>query len=345
MMPRTKLLSIGIVLMGAIALAGGGALVLLKLHHTIAYGVLAIGVVLAVAGVGLAFSTRTSAQSQRLSRPSEFGSTRRTSSRTLQTLIAALIIGGATVGSYVYVSSQLSAQSGSKLGLSLNVDSASEVAYSDGGVGVTLHVTAVGGLPPYTFVATWGDKTSQTSTTGNFTRVFGATVPLSTDVTITAKSANSGIGYLLLSLPSQAPVAGGAQSTRTLNIVPAYGAQTSQGGVSASTTQTKVTSAFIAVTSTFAATVSTTSSPSPAPFTGEVTVNVWTTSGQPVSGATVRFEGSTTQTTPISGGVVFSGVSPGLHDIVVTYGAWSITIRYNAGEGSPSSINVTAPGQ
>jgi len=345
-MPRTKLLSIGIVVMGVMALAGGGALLLLKLHHTIALGILGIGVVLAVAGVGLAIKSRTSGPSQGLGRPDEFGSTRRTSSRTLQTVIAALIIGSATVGSYLYVSSQLSAQqSGSKLGLSLNVDSASEVAYSDGGVGVTLHVTAVGGLPPYTFVATWGDKTSQTSTTGNFTRVFGATVPLSADVTITARSANSGIGYLLLSLPSQAPVVGGVQSTRTLNIVPANGAQTSQGGVSASTTQTKVTSAFIAVTSTFAATVSTTSSPSPAPFTGEVTVNVWTTSGQPISGATVRFEGSATQTTPINGGVVFSGVSPGLHNIVVTYGTWSITIRYTAGEGSPSSVNVTAPAQ
>ena len=344
-MPWTRSLSIGVVAIGAIASAGGGALLLLKVHHTIALGILGIGVVLAVAGVGLAIKTRTSGMSQGLGRSSEFGSTRRTGSRTLQTLMAALIIGGATVGSYVYVSSQLSAQSGSKLGLSLNVDSASEVAYSDGGVGVTLHVTAVGGLPPYTFVATWGDKTSQTSTTGNFTRVFGATVPLSTDVTITARSANSGTGYLLLSLPSQAPVAGGVQSTRTLNIVPATGAQTSQGGVSTSTTQTKVTSAFIAVTSTLAATVSTTSSPSPAPFTGEVTVNVWTTSGQPVSGATVRFEGSATQTTPISGSVVFSGVSPGLHNIVVTYGTWSITIRYNAGEGSPSSINFNAPGQ
>jgi len=344
-MPWTRSLSIGVVAIGAIASAGGGALLLLKLHHTIALGILGIGVVLAAAGVGLAIKTRTSGPSQGLGRPNEFGSTRRTSSRTLQTVIAALIIGGATVGSYLYVSSQVSAQSGSKLGLSLNVDSASEVAYPDGGVGVTLHVTAVGGLPPYTFVATWGDKTSQTSTTGNFTRVFGATVPLSTDVTITARSANSGIGYLLLSLPSQAPVADGVQSTRTLNIVPANGAQTSQGGVSASTTQTKVTTAFIAVTSTFAATVSTTSSPSPAPFTGEVTVNVWTTSGQPISGATVRFEGSTTQTTPISGGVVFSGVSPGLHNIVVTYGTWSITIRYDAGGGSPSSINVTAPAQ
>jgi hypothetical protein len=344
-MPWTRSLSIGVVAIGAIASAVGGALLLLKLHHTIAMGILGIGVVLAVAGVGLAIKTRTSGTSQGLGRPNEFGSTRRTSSRTLQTIIAALIIGGATVGSYLYVSSQVSAQSGSKLGLSLNVDSATEVGYSDGGVGVTLHVTAVGGLPPYTFVATWGDKTSQTSTTGNFTRVFGATVPLSTDITITARSANSGIGYLLLSLPSQAPVAGGVQSTRTLNIVPANGAPSPQGGVSASTTQTKVTSAFIAVTSTFAATVSTTSSPSPAPFTGEVTVNVWSTTGQPISGATVRFEGSTTQTTPISGGVVFSGVSPGLHNIVVTYGTWSITIRYNAGEGSPSSINFNAPGQ
>jgi hypothetical protein len=99
------------------------------------------------------------------------------------------------------------------------------------------------------------------------------------------------------------------------------------------------------VTTTATATVSTTSPPIPPPFTGEVTVNVWTTSGQRISGATVRFEGSTTQTTPISGGVVFSGVSPGLHNIVVTYGTWSMTIGYNAGGGSPSSINVTAPAQ
>jgi hypothetical protein len=260
-------------------------------------------------------------------------------------VIAALIIGGATVGSYLYVSSQVSAQSGSKLGLSLNVDSASEVAYSDGGVGVTLHVTAVGGIPPYTFVAVWGDKTNQTSTTGNFTRVFAAAVPFSTDVTITARSANRGLGYLLLSLPSQAPAVGGVQTTRTLNIVAPIGAQGAQGGASASTTQTSVTNTFIAVTTTATATVFTTSSSSQTPFTGEVTVNVWTTSGQPIGGATVSLEGSTTQITPVSGGVVFSGVSPGLHNIVVKYGTWSITIRYDAGGGSPSSINVTAPAQ
>src|SRR5258708_2576215 len=115
-MPRAKFLAIGIVLIGVIALAGGGTLLFLRLHHTIALGFLAIGLVVALAGVGLAIWTRTSGVSHGPGGSSEFGSTRRTSSRTLQTLIAGLIIGGATVGSYVYVSSQLSAHSGSKLG-------------------------------------------------------------------------------------------------------------------------------------------------------------------------------------------------------------------------------------
>src|SRR5438552_880773 len=115
-MPRTKLFSIGISAFGFVVLVGGGALLLSRAHHTIATASIGVGALLAAAGVGVALWTRISSDSQRPSHAKVTGSFRRTSGPRLQTAIAALIIGGATVGSYLYVSSQLSAQSGGQVG-------------------------------------------------------------------------------------------------------------------------------------------------------------------------------------------------------------------------------------
>jgi len=205
-----------------VALGAGGAMVLLKWHPTLGYGGLGAGVLLTLAGVAAGGRSPAGALSQRISRP--LGALRLPGGKRTRAIVVATIIVGATLGTFLYGEYQLSSQSGSQFGLSLNVDSASEVTYPDGSVGVTVHVAAVGGIPPYTYTAVWGDNTDQTSTAGNFTRVFGAAFPVSTGLAITAKSSNSGLGYLFLSLPAQAPVISGIASTRTLTIVPSNGA-------------------------------------------------------------------------------------------------------------------------
>src|SRR5947208_15093364 len=121
-MPPDKLLPIGLAAAGVLVLVGGIALFFLGSHHTIAVGSVAIGGILAVAGAALVLSSRPSGISKRLSRPRNLRSNRWTSNSRLQTAIAALIIGGATVGSYLYVSSQVSTQSGTYLGPTLSVD-------------------------------------------------------------------------------------------------------------------------------------------------------------------------------------------------------------------------------
>jgi len=69
------------------------------------------------------------------------------------------------------------------------------------------------------------------------------------------------------------------------------------------------------------------------------------TSGQPIEGATVSIDGTTTQSTPVNGTVFFFGISEGVHNFVITYGTWSTTISYIA-EGNPTvRLYVNVPGQ
>jgi len=343
-MPRTRFVSIALVAMGAVALAAGAALSLLKVHHTIGTGSLAIGVVLELAGVGMAIRGRTSGLAQRAK-----GLPRWTAGQRLQSLIVALIIVGATVGSYLYVSSQLSAQSGSQLGLSLNVASANEITYPNGNVGVNVQVSAVGGVPPYSFTAVWGDNSSQTSPDGNFTRVFGAAPQLSTTLRITAESANKRFGSLVLSLPSQVPEAGGFVTTRTLSIVSSNSAQGLPPGSAGASTKTTTTVSGGASSSAVSSTTSTTTSSvsnATSPLGGfEVTVTVFSSSGQPIEGATVTLDGVTSLSTSASGTAVFDGLSAGPHSFVVVYGSFSIRIPYVAAEGAQTNISVTVSSQ
>src|SRR5207248_9730522 len=77
----------------------------------------------------------------------------------------------------------------------------------------------------------------------------------------------------------------------------------------------------------------------------EVTVIVRGSGGQPLSGARVTLDGSTTQSTPTNGTVFFGGIAQGDHKFFVSYGAWSTTIPYIAG-GSPSvRLFVDVPGR
>jgi hypothetical protein len=218
---RSRFLSFLLLAIGLLALAAGGAMQLLKWHHTLGYGALGLGALLTLAGA--AFALWNSESGRALGRRvSGLGQSRLLRGKRTRAMIVAAIIVGATLGTFAYGEYQLlSSQSGGQFGLSLSVDKANEVTYQDGSVGVTVHVTAVGGVPPYTFFAVWGDHTNQSSTTGNFTRVFGLAVPASTLLTITAESANSGVGYLSLSLPTQYPAASGSVNTRTLTVVSA----------------------------------------------------------------------------------------------------------------------------
>jgi len=354
-MPRTRLVAVALVAIGAIALAAGGALVFLKVHHTLGTGSVAIGVVLELAGVATAFIGRMSGRAKVAK-----GAPRWSSGSRLQGVIAAIIIGGATFGSYLYVSSQVSAQSSSHPGLTLDVNSASEITYPNGNVGVNVQVSAVGGVPPYSFTAYWGDNANQSSANGNFTRVFGAAAQLSTTLTITAKSVSHAVGSLFLSLPSQVPAASGGVSTRTLSIVSSNTARGLPPGPATTSTQTAGTSTFIAIISgsTTAApggvsSSATTSVSSTAISSGsttvsgsggfEVTVVVSSAGGQPIEGATVNLDGGTSLSTSASGTAVFYGVPGGLHSFVVGYGSFSVQIPYVAAQGSPAKIFVTVP--
>jgi hypothetical protein len=361
-MSPARLASIGLVAMGIVALAAGGDLLLLKVHHTIGIGSIVVGFGLEAIGVAMVFKSRSSGLEQRKKSPPRWVGGPR-----LQTVIAAAIIVGTTFGSYLYVSSQVSAQSGGQSGISLNVDSATEVTYPDGSIGVAVQVSAVGGVPPYTYTALWEDRSNQTSSSGNFTRVFAAGVPLSFALAITAKGANKGLGHLSLSLPLQISTVTGVVSTKSLSVITS--ASKSQAGNSPGRTQTSETNTVVAAngaTSTIsggqttrvsnassssstvsASSSASSSSTSAASSSGgfEVTVIVrGESSGQAISGATVVLDGTSSQVTPTNGTTVFFGVSAGQHSIVVTYGAWSITIPYTATAGSLGRIFVNVPG-
>jgi hypothetical protein len=354
---RSRLVPFLLVAGGIVALAAGGAMVGLKWHRTLGYGGLGVGVLLTLIGLGIVLSGRIASVAAS-SRDSRFlralGLIR---GRRARAIIVATMIVGATLGTFLYGEYQLASQSGSQFGLSLNVDAANEVTYQDGSVGVTVHVTAVGGVPPYTFVAEWGDKTYQTSTTGIFTRVFGLAVPVSTALTITATSANSGIGFLSLLLPTQYPVVSGPVSTRTLTIVPGSGA-VGQAANSAASTQTKVTNTFIAVvnastpTVAFSTTSVSTASSSSITKSGasastsssslgfSITVIVLDENHQPVQGAMVALDAGGQRTTDSFGKVVFADLGLGNHSIKVNSGSFEQSFPLVISSDSPHDQNM-----
>jgi hypothetical protein len=327
----------------------------LRWHHTLGYGGLGVGILLTLAGVALALRHpgHAGASGQRI--PRSLGALKLPGGKRTRGVIVAAIIIGATMGTFVYAEYQLSSQSGGPFGLSLGVDSATEVTYPNGNVGVTVLAAATGGIPPYTYTAVWSDDSNQTSTTGNFTRLFQAGSQISTGLTITAKSSNSGLGNLFLSLPT--PAVNGLLSTRTLGIIPSNGAPGSQVSGSATSTQTKTTAAFIAVVNASTPTVSTSTvsassstsnangSTTSTPLTFEVEVIVEGTSGHLVKGATVSIDGNLAQITPLNGTVFFFGVSGGVHTCLVSYGTWNTTVPWIAQGSSALRFYVDVPGQ
>jgi len=326
----------------------------LRWHHTLGYGGLGIGVLLTLAGVAMALRNRGTASALGQGVLKSLGALRLPGGKRTRGVVVAAIIVGATAVTFLYAEYQLSSQSGGAFGLSLGVDSATEVTYPDGSVGVTVMAAATGGIPPYTYTAVWSDKSNQTSTTGNFTRVFQAGQQISTGLTITAKSTNSGLGYLFLSLPT--PAVNGELSTRTLGIIPSGGQGAPVAGAS-TIAQTKTTTAFIAVVNASTPTVSTSTvsassstsnangSTTSAPLTFEVEVIVEGTSGHLVQGATVSIDGNLAQITPQNGTVFFFGVSGGVHSCLVSYGTWSTTVPWTAQGSSALRFYVDVPGQ
>jgi hypothetical protein len=269
MLQSTRILVL-VIASGSILLAGASGLLLLELHRSIAIGCLGLGIVLVVGGVAMAFRSRVSGlrQTAKVSRKLSGGS-------RLQSVIAAAIIVGATIGSFLYVSGQVSAQSANQPSIFLTVNSASEVTYPDGRVGVNFTVSAVGGSPPYSFVASWGDSASQTSQTGQFVRVFESAPLVSTSLKITARGSGGGSGYLSLSLPSEILAANGLVTTRSLNVVASSSGNGPPGSIR-TVTSSSLASTFVAFSS------STSAVPEGGPPAGAST-STSTVSGSPVS--------------------------------------------------------------
>ena len=356
-MPRFRaILPRSLLGLGAAALAVGLAMVAVRWHHTIGYGALGVGALLALAGAGMALRASPASASDR-GGPHAAGKLGLGGKRTRAIIIAAIIV-GATLGTFAYGEYKLSSQSVSQFGLSLSATSAEELTYPNGSIGVALQVSAIGGVPPYTFVAAWGDKTVQTSPTGNFTRVFGPSVPIDTALTITAASSNKIQGYLSLDLPSLAPAAGGQENTKTIQVTQSGGAaagsnstaQTStraievvqSGGAagrpaagSNSTGQTEA-----AISATFVP-----GSNAPRGNFELIVVVVGGTSGQPIAGAVVSLDGTTEQTTPANGTVVLSGMQTGNHVIAISYGSWSASVPYIALGAQAATLYENVPGK
>lgn len=357
---RSRYLSFLLLACGVLALAAGEAMQLLRWHHTLGYGALGLGALLTLAGAALALRGRVSAGAlgRRISR---LGQTRLLRGKRTRAIIVAAIIVGATLGTFVYGEYQLiSSQSSGQFGLSLSVDKANEVTYQDGSIGVTVHVTAVGGVPPYTFFAVWGDHTNQTSATGNFTRVFGLAVPASTELTITAKSANSGIGYLSLLLPTQYPAVSGPVNTRTLTIVPANAAAGGQAGGLTTSTQTSGTRTFVGVINASTPTISATASSASISATSTVSGSATTASAstissslgfsltvvvldgkhQPIQGALVTLDGGTQLATDSFGRAAFANIGLGDHTVEVKLGSSVQDFPLTISPSSPSDQNM-----
>ena len=244
MNPTLRYLSLGLVLLGVASLCLGGATLFLNSHHTIALGGLGIGAVLTAFGVGIAIKGGLS----RLSGTGKQGrSTNRrpTVGRKLQSIIALSIILAATASTYLYVGYLASAQSPGQGSLSLSVSSATETAFPDGRIGVDVIASATGGVPPYTYHAVWNDETNQSSSTGNFSRVFNPSTPVSNFLTITARDGSKALGNLALTLPAHIPVTPGTASTETFGIA-SRGPQANSGGQAI--VSTSVTTTFSAVT-------------------------------------------------------------------------------------------------
>ena len=384
-MSRIRLASILVLAIGVLALVAGGALVSLRIHHTIGEVSVAAGLVFSLAGAaGLLLERRTKSQTSATAVTSRLRAPLHLQGKRARAAIVAAIIVGATVGTFLYAEYSLSSQSGSQFAIALDVTSATEVTYPDGSVGVTVQVAAVGGIPPYNYTALWGDRANQSSADGNFTRVFGTSTTMTTDLTIMAKSSNHGQGYLLLTLPSQPLAVGGQETTRTLNVASTTttASSVSGGAVSSGITATKtlvaLTNASIpTISSTSASSVSssttTTSTVAASSTSGSVsTTSVTSTSGsstttsgsgpaegyqvvftvkgqnsgQPIAGAIVALRGGISESTAADGTAYFYGVSQGVHFFTVTYGKFSTTIIAQIVSAGPSiSYQVEVPGQ
>ena len=273
-----------LVAFGVASAVAGEAMIRLKLHHTIGYGGLAIGVVCLSAGlVGALWPEVRRALKGGLRGVPVLGWR---PGRKTQSILALAIIVGATMGTYVYVDFLAASQSGPP-NLSLQVSSATETAFPDGRIGVNFLVNALGGSPPYTFTAVWGDLFNQTSTTGNFTRVFSPTTPVSDSLAITAKGPGKELGGLSLQLPAHIPVVLGTVNSQKFDIA-SGGAQGNQFGGVVTATQTaragpvivsNVSSRSVAVTSAVATSTSITATLSTSTvFTSTLATSTFTTS-------------------------------------------------------------------
>ena len=112
---------------GVVALVTGAAMIHYRWHRTLGYGGLGIGVLFALVGAGLVVWTRRSPGASGGSKFRPFGGRGLPSSNRAKAIIAAAIIVGATLGTFVYSEYQLTSQSSGQFGIALNVDSASEV--------------------------------------------------------------------------------------------------------------------------------------------------------------------------------------------------------------------------
>jgi len=352
---RSRFIPLLLVALGIAALAAGAGMIAFRWHHTLGYGALGVGVLLALGGAGIALLRRSpGATADSGARP--LGRVRLPGGKKTRALVVAVVILGATIGTFAYGEYQLSSQSSGQFRLSLQVDSATEVAYPDGDVGVVVQVSAVGGVPPYSYFATWGDEVNQTSTTGNFTRTFGLATPLSTTLTITADSANNGLGFLSLYLPAQLPVVNGEVSTRTLTIVPSNGGEGQAGG--SSSTQSGQANTFVALVNASTAgggvavsSNTTTSGALASPGSNSasqatqtqgfsLTVVVLDSSDQPIQGASVTLDGGSPQTTDYAGRAAFENLALGNHTVTVISGSSTQSFPVVISSESPQFQNM-----
>lgn len=312
-------------------------MVLRQWHHTIGYGGAALGALLLLVGGALTLSARLkTGRARAVSAKARVP--RVLQGRRTQGVIAAAIIVGATLGTFAYVDAQLYSHSETSTALSLSVLSASEVAYPNGTLGVTVQVDAQGGVPPYTYSAQWNDNASQTSSSGSFTRDFAATSPMASGLTVKATGANGWLAYLSLLLPSQFPVSNGVSvNTKTLGVVPSNVAIAPPAGAS-STTQTQTTQNFVAVFNASLPTATVTTSTSAA---GVVSVSLSSTASQ--SSSTATYQTSASTTTQVGGAGGNGGVGGG-GGVSNSSASWSFVPSYPAAvtvSGGEAYFNVS----
>lgn len=317
--------------LGVLSLLAGGSMVATAWHHTVGLGLAGLGVALVLIGGALSLTGRLS----RSGRPeageslSAKGARRKRMLRLTAVVVVIAVVAFASLAYVVYVASLV--RGGSQPTLSLRVDSSTEVAYPNGTVAVRLAVVAAGGTPPYSFSAQWEDSLVQTSAAGNFTRDFRPGETIVSAVYITARSESKALGSLYLTLPSQTlslfpgggPVtvvtASGSASTSASSTTSSV-----QNSSSVSTTTYSNATSIIssATTSTFSVKTGLPSVTTSQPNSFTITVDVLGTNHQPLSGATVSFDGANSQVTGAGGNVVFQGVASGSHTVTVVLGSF-----------------------